>query len=92
MDESHAGNYTCTPFNDLGTDGPSTVMTVIVQRPPVFSLTPHNLYLKRRGDSVFMPCDAWNGGSDKYKPSISWIKVSVIFGYLHYVDVEYVFI
>lgn len=73
VDETHRGRYTCTPFNDLGTEGPSPVIDVRVQRPPVFTITPHNMYLRRTGDSVAMPCDAVNGG-DTERPLIVWFK------------------
>ncbi|XP_034256126.1 protein borderless isoform X2 [Thrips palmi] len=73
VDETHRGRYTCTPFNDLGTEGPSPVIDVRVQRPPVFTIKPHNMYLRRTGDSVAMPCDAVNGG-DTERPLIVWFK------------------
>ncbi|VEN49372.1 unnamed protein product [Callosobruchus maculatus] len=73
VDESHAGAYTCTPYNDLGTEGPSTNMHVLVQRPPVFVRTPHNLYLRKLGESVEMPCDA-RDGEDGHRPLIVWYK------------------
>lgn len=73
VDETHRGRYTCTPFNDLGTEGPSPVIDVHVQRPPVFTITPHNMYLRRTGDTVAMPCDAVNGG-DTERPHIVWFK------------------
>lgn len=28
VDETHSGSYTCTPYNELGTDGPSPSITV----------------------------------------------------------------
>ena len=73
VDETHRGRYTCTPFNDLGTEGPSPVIDVHVQRPPVFTITPRNTYLRRTGDVVAMPCDAANGG-DTERPHIVWFK------------------
>lgn len=77
MDDSHAGEYTCTPYNDLGTDGPSPRMNVIVQRAPVFTVTPHMLYLRKVGDTVAMPCDAIDGeGVDR--PNIAWYRVSIL--------------
>lgn len=33
-DDLHAGKYTCTPYNELGTEGPSTIIKVIIQHPP----------------------------------------------------------
>lgn len=29
VDESHAGSYSCTPYNDLGTEGSSTPINVV---------------------------------------------------------------
>lgn len=76
VDDSHAGEYTCTPYNDLGTNGPSPRMHVIVQRAPVFTITPHSLYLKKVGDTVVMHCDAVeNEGVER--PTIAWYRVSV---------------
>lgn len=76
VDETHTGTYTCTPFNDLGTEGPSTNMHVIVQRPPVFVRTPHNLYLKKLGETIEMPCDA-RDAENGHKPIIVWYKVRI---------------
>lgn len=73
VDESHGGDYVCTPFNDLGTDGPSPPIHVMVQRPPVFTLQPQNLYLRKIGDSLEMPCDALDGDGS-HRPSIYWFK------------------
>nr|XP_014275507.1 protein borderless isoform X2 [Halyomorpha halys] len=73
VDETHGGEYTCTPYNDLGTLGPSPRIRVVVQHPPVFTLTPHNMYLRRTGDSILMPCDALDGDS-AHRPTILWFK------------------
>ncbi|CAG9827925.1 unnamed protein product [Diabrotica balteata] len=73
VDESHNGIYTCTPYNDLGSAGASTNMHVIVQKPPIFVKTPHNLYLRKLGESVEMTCDATDG-EDGHKPLIVWYK------------------
>lgn len=73
VDESHNGIYTCTPYNDLGTAGASTNMHVIVQKPPVFLKTPHNLYLRKLGETVEMTCDA-RDGEDGHKPMVVWYK------------------
>lgn len=75
VDESHNGDYTCTPFNELGTDGPSPNIRVIVQRPPVFVVIPRNVYRRKLGESVEIPCDA-RDGEDNHKPIIVWYKVS----------------
>ncbi|KAJ8922838.1 hypothetical protein NQ315_007873 [Exocentrus adspersus] len=73
VDETHSGTYTCTPHNDLGTAGPSPNMHVVVQRPPVFVRTPHNLYLKKLGEAIEMPCDA-RDGDNGHRPIIVWYK------------------
>lgn len=73
VDESHNGHYTCTPYNDLGTEGPSPAIQVIVQRPPVFVLTPNNLYLRKLGEILELPCDARDGEND-HKPFVVWNK------------------
>lgn len=74
VDESHNGYYSCTPFNELGTNGPSPNIRVIVLRPPVFVITPNNLYIRKLGETLEMPCDARDG--EKHKPIIIWYKVS----------------
>lgn len=51
-------------------------MQVIVQRAPVFTLTPHVLYLRKIGETVVMQCDAVDGEGIE-KPSISWHKVNI---------------
>lgn len=58
VDESHAGRYSCTPYNALGTEGPSSLIQVIVQRPPIFTLKPKPIYVHKLGDTVVMHCDA----------------------------------
>ncbi|GJQ65536.1 hypothetical protein Trydic_g7637 [Trypoxylus dichotomus] len=73
VDESHNGHYTCTPFNELGTDGPSPSIHVIVQRPPVFVVIPRNIYRRKLGESVEIPCDA-RDGEENHKPIIVWYK------------------
>ncbi|XP_068085306.1 protein borderless isoform X2 [Anabrus simplex] len=73
VDETHEGQYTCTPINELGTQGASSPVTVIVQRPPIFTITPHNLYLRKIGDTLEMPCDAIDG-SETHRPTIVWFR------------------
>ncbi|KAH1021052.1 hypothetical protein HUJ04_010615 [Dendroctonus ponderosae] len=73
VDESHAGSYTCTPYNDLGTQGPSPGMYVIVQKAPIFTVTPHNLYLRKLGETIEIPCDA-RDGNNGHSPIIVWSK------------------
>lgn len=76
VDESHSGYYTCTPYNDLGTEGPSPNIHVIVQRPPVFVLTPQHLYLRKLGETLELPCDA-RDGENEHRPIIVWYRVII---------------
>ncbi|KAF6208589.1 hypothetical protein GE061_017047 [Apolygus lucorum] len=71
VEESHGGDYTCTPNNELGTMGPSPPIKVMVQHPPVFTVTPHNMYLRKPGDTIHMTCDALDGST---RPTIVWFK------------------
>ncbi|XP_011351926.1 protein borderless isoform X2 [Ooceraea biroi] len=73
VDETHSGSYTCTPYNELGTEGPSPSITVIVQRPPVFTVTPQHLYMRKLGETLEIPCDA-RDGDDAHRPTIVWYK------------------
>lgn len=73
VDETHSGSYTCTPFNNLGTEGPSPPINVIVQRPPVFTVTPQHLYMRKLGESLEIPCDA-RDGDQAHRPTIVWFK------------------
>lgn len=71
VDESHAGSYTCTPYNDLGTDGPSPVISVIVLRPPIFTITPKAIYIQKLGETAELPCQAIDRDGSNH-PSIDW--------------------
>ncbi|EAT33261.1 AAEL014457-PA, partial [Aedes aegypti] len=73
VDDSHAGRYSCTPYNDLGTDGSSPMINVIVQKPPQFILKPKILYVTKIGGTVEMHCDA-RDQDGSHTPQISWIK------------------
>ncbi|GLV33104.1 borderless [Carabus blaptoides fortunei] len=73
IDETHSGLYSCTPYNDLGTHGPSAPTKVIVQRAPIFTITPNNLYLKKLGEMLEMPCDGRDGDGG-HKPNIVWYR------------------
>lgn len=73
VDETHSGSYSCIPYNELGTEGPSPAITVIVQRPPVFTVTPQHLYIRKLGESLEIPCDA-RDGDDAHRPAIVWYK------------------
>lgn len=79
VDESHAGVYTCTPHNELGSAGASEPMKVLVQRPPVFTLRPASLYVRRVGDGVDMACAAAEEGNpeESRPPTITWIRVKM---------------
>ncbi|XP_024870972.1 protein borderless isoform X1 [Temnothorax curvispinosus] len=73
VDETHSGSYSCTPYNELGTEGPSPSITVIVQRPPMFTVTPQHMYMRKLGESLEIPCDA-RDGDDSHRPTIMWYK------------------
>ncbi|XP_058817731.1 protein borderless isoform X2 [Topomyia yanbarensis] len=73
VDDSHAGRYSCTPYNDLGSDGPSPIINVIVQRPPNIILRPKLLYVTKIGGTVEMQCDA-RDRDGYHTPPINWIK------------------
>ncbi|KAH8357021.1 hypothetical protein KR200_002319 [Drosophila serrata] len=73
VDENHAGSYTCTPYNDLGTDGPSPVISVIVLRPPIFSVTPKAIYIQKLGEAAELPCEAIDRDGNN-RPSIVWSR------------------
>lgn len=70
IDETHAGRYSCTPYNELGTEGPSPLIHVFVQHPPVFTLKPKPIYIHKLGDTVTMQCDA--SEQDGRRPEITW--------------------
>lgn len=69
--------YSCTPYNALGTEGPSPKIKVIVQRPPVFTATPNSIYLRKLGDSITLPCDAIDSEGQR-RPTLVWTKVDLI--------------
>ncbi|KAM8718185.1 hypothetical protein ACLKA7_004832 [Drosophila subpalustris] len=73
VDENHAGSYTCTPYNDLGTDGPSPIISVIVLRPPIFSVTPKPIYIQKLGETAELPCEAIDRDGNN-RPSIVWSR------------------
>ncbi|XP_053958172.1 protein borderless [Anastrepha ludens] len=73
VDESTAGSYTCTPYNDLGTDGPSPIISVIVLRPPIFSITPKPIYIQKLGETAELPCEAIDRDGNN-RPTIVWSR------------------
>ncbi|ALC38084.1 CG16857, partial [Drosophila busckii] len=73
VNENYAGSYTCTPYNDLGTDGPSPIISVIVLRPPIFSVTPKAIYIQKLGETAELPCEAIDRDGNN-RPSIVWSR------------------
>lgn len=73
VDESHNGRYSCTPYNDLGTDGPSPLIQVIVQRPPQFTLKPKPIYMTKLGETLTMTCDATDRDGS-HRALIQWTR------------------
>ncbi|XP_052754731.1 LOW QUALITY PROTEIN: protein borderless [Galleria mellonella] len=73
VDESHEGQYSCTPYNALGSEGPSPSVRVRVQRPPALSARPQPLYVARLGDAVTMPC-AIDPQPDHLAPTLHWTR------------------
>lgn len=51
-------------------------MHVIIEKAPIFTVTPHNLYLRKLGESIEIPCDALDGDS-AHRPIILWNKVNL---------------
>lgn len=91
VEKEHGGKYTCTPFNELGTEGASTPMDVIVQHPPKLIVVPKVLYFRKLGDNITMPCEAEN--FDNRGPAIVWQKVlhimhNIIWFYFHFVIIS----
>ncbi|XP_048480681.1 protein borderless [Plutella xylostella] len=72
VDESHEGSYSCTPYNSLGSEGPSPLVKVRVQRPPTLAIRPLPLYLTRLGASITLPCAA--AYTDEKAPAIEWVR------------------
>ncbi|XP_023166123.2 protein borderless [Drosophila hydei] len=73
VNENYAGSYTCTPYNDLGTDGPSPIISVIVLRPPIFSVTPKAIYIQKLGETAELPCEAIDRDGNN-RPTIVWSR------------------
>lgn len=77
VQDSHTGRYTCTPYNELGTAGPSTPINVIVQRPPLITMKPKPHYITKLGDKVKFPCDARDRNGPE-RPIIQWSRVRTV--------------
>ncbi|KAJ2942516.1 hypothetical protein O0L34_g1980 [Tuta absoluta] len=56
VDESHEGEYSCTPYNALGSAGASPRVRVVVARPPALATRPLPLYVARLGQALTLPC------------------------------------
>ncbi|GBP41425.1 Protein borderless [Eumeta japonica] len=71
VDDTHAGLYSCTPYNSLGSEGPSPAVRVQVLRPPRISPVPRPLYLARLGQPLTMVCGADDNNTP---PAIAWTR------------------
>ncbi|XP_063709188.1 protein borderless [Culicoides brevitarsis] len=72
--EEHAGRYTCTPYNSLGTQGSSKIIHVIVQSPPTFSVRPKQIYITKLGEEVELHCAATDPANEHFQPHVEWIR------------------
>lgn len=73
VDENHSGSYTCTPYNELGTDGPSPIINVIVQRPPIFTISPKPIYIHKLGENAHLSCEA-SERDGNHLPTMGWTR------------------
>ncbi|KAF0882332.1 TUTLA protein, partial [Crocuta crocuta] len=69
--EDVLGEYSCTPYNSLGTAGPSPVTRVLLKAPPAFLERPKEEYFQEVGRELLIPCSAQGDPP----PAISWAKV-----------------
>ncbi|XP_036713187.1 protein turtle homolog A isoform X2 [Balaenoptera musculus] len=69
--EDVLGEYSCTPYNRLGTAGPSPVTRVLLKAPPAFLERPKEEYFQEVGRELLIPCSARGDPL----PTISWAKV-----------------
>lgn len=76
ISDEHAGRYTCTPYNSLGTQGSSPIIHVIVQRPPTFKIKPKQIYITKLGEEVELHCEARDASNEHFKSPVEWIRVS----------------
>ena len=53
-------------------------MIQVVQRPPIFTVTPQRLYMRKLGETLEIPCDARDGDQSQ-RPAIVWFKASYKF-------------
>lgn len=47
----------------------------MVQRPPMFTVLPQHLYMRKLGETLEIPCDAQDG-DERHRPTIVWFKVA----------------
>jgi len=71
---SHEGNYSCKPFNSLGSEGTSLPIQVLVKEPPKFNVTPDSIYQRKLGSTLEVPCSA-EKLKDGTIPVITWQRV-----------------
>ncbi|KAM5293951.1 protein turtle homolog A isoform 8-T15 [Glossophaga mutica] len=69
--EDVLGEYSCTPYNSLGTAGPSPVTRVLLKAPPAFLERPKEEYFQEVGRELLIPCSAQGDPP----PIVSWAKV-----------------
>ncbi|XP_036091189.1 protein turtle homolog A isoform X3 [Rousettus aegyptiacus] len=69
--EDALGEYSCTPYNSLGTAGPSPVTRVLLKAPPAFLERPKEEYFQEVGRELLIPCSAQGDPP----PTVSWAKV-----------------
>ncbi|XP_006895515.1 PREDICTED: protein turtle homolog A isoform X1 [Elephantulus edwardii] len=69
--EDALGEYSCTPYNSLGTAGPSPVTRVLLKAPPAFVKRPKEEYFQEVGRELLIPCSAQGDPP----PTVTWTKV-----------------
>lgn len=72
--EDALGEYSCTPYNSLGTAGPSPVTRVLLKAPPAFLERPQEEYFQEVGRELLIPCSAQGDPP----PTVSWAKVRLL--------------
>uniref|UniRef100_A0A3P8WJ90 Protein turtle homolog A-like n=1 Tax=Cynoglossus semilaevis TaxID=244447 RepID=A0A3P8WJ90_CYNSE len=74
VNDNAVGVYTCTAFNSYGTMGQSEPTQVLLQDPPLFTVTPEPEYFKEVGRALTIPCEA----SGDPTPNITWSKIGPV--------------
>ncbi|XP_004613828.2 protein turtle homolog A isoform X2 [Sorex araneus] len=69
--EDALGEYSCTPYNRLGTAGPSAITRVLLKAPPAFTERPLEEYFQEVGRELLIPCSARGDPP----PAVTWAKV-----------------